>query len=75
MIWFCEYSAEQGSFHVASAEDCVKANLEILERGEKPSFVPLGLFPSRDDAEKFCQFLQKECSYPSQECSNHSGED
>lgn len=74
MIWFCEYSAEQGCFHVAAAEDCVKTNLEILERGEKPSFVPVGLFASREAAVKFCQLLRIERSYPPSERGNHSGE-
>ena len=61
MIWFCEYSAEQHCFHVSDAADCVKINREMFMRGEKPSYVPLGLFPSREDAELFCRILQNKC--------------
>lgn len=60
-MWFCEYSAEQRAFHVAPAEDCVTENCRILRRGGNPSFVPVGLFASREDAVSFCSNLSK-CS-------------
>ena len=59
MIWFCEYSAEQGAFHVAPATECVIENCKILRRGRNPSFVPVGVFTSREDAINFCNDFLK----------------
>lgn len=59
MIWFCEYSAEQQAFHVAPATECVIENCKILRRDERPSFVPVGVFTSREEAVSFCSNLLK----------------
>lgn len=60
MRWFCEYSAKQRAFHVAPAEDCVTENCKILRRGGNPSFVPVGLFASREEAISFCTDFRNE---------------
>ena len=59
MIWFCEYSAEQQAFHIAPAGDCVASNCSILESGGEPSFVPVGLFESREKAVAFYNSISK----------------
>lgn len=51
--YFVEYSQEQKSFHIDTQDRCLSANLRGVLTGQPITFIPLGLFPDRDAAQKF----------------------
>ena len=53
--WICEYSPVQGCFHVDTLEKSLEINRAMLSCGQVPSYIPLGVFDSSEDAGEFCR--------------------
>ena len=54
-LWVCEYSPVQGCFHVDTLEKSLEINRVMLNCGQIPSYIPLGVFESSEEAGKFCR--------------------
>lgn len=60
MVWACEYSPEQGAFHVDTLERILELNRQTVERGEAPGYIPLAVFCSSEEAHSFAERWRRE---------------
>ena len=54
-LWICEYSPAQKCFHVDTLEKSLEINRAMLRCGQVPSYIPLGVFGSSEEAGEFCR--------------------
>lgn len=54
-LWVCEYSITQKCFHIDTLEKVLEVNRSMLRSGRVPSYIPLGVFASDEEARKFCR--------------------
>lgn len=55
MVWVCEFSPFQGSFHMDTMERILETNRQTIAQGKAPGFVPLALFASSEEAYAFSE--------------------
>jgi len=60
MIWVCEYSPEQGVFHVDTLSRILEINRRTLEDGSNPGFIPLHIARTSADAHAFAEQWRRE---------------
>lgn len=54
-LWVCEYSMRQKCFHIDTLDKALEINRAMLSCGQVPSYIPLGVFDSSEEAGEFCR--------------------
>lgn len=55
MIWVCEYSVRQKSFHVDTLERILETNRQTVAQGLEPGYVMLHIAATSKDAHAFAE--------------------
>ena len=59
-LWVAEYSQTQGCYHVDPLGDVLRHNLENIEYGTDPGYIPIGVFQTADEAYEFVSLHRKQ---------------
>ncbi len=60
MIWVCEYSPKQKSFHVDTLERILEANQQTVAQGLEPGYVILSIAATSEAAHAFAERWEAE---------------
>ena len=60
MIWACEYSLKQKSFHIDTLDRILEANRQAVVRGEEPGYVVLCIAADCNAAHAFAREWEAE---------------
>ncbi len=60
MVWVCEYSPAQATFHVDRLERILELNRQTVAAGKDPGFIPLALFRSSEEAHAFAEAWRRD---------------
>lgn len=60
MIWACEYSLKQKTFHIDTLDRVLEANRQTVAQGAEPGYVILCIAASSEDAHAFARKWEAE---------------
>lgn len=63
-LWACEYSYEQDYFHIEPLKYAIESNWGFISRGETDSYMIIGVFKEREDAEKYIVKFREQILIP-----------
>ncbi|MBF8279793.1 MAG: hypothetical protein HW385_1225 [candidate division NC10 bacterium] len=58
-LWVAEYSQQQKCYHVDPMVDVLRHNLENIEYGTDPGYIPIGVFQTDNEAYEFVALHRK----------------